>query len=130
MHRTRVAVLLAAAAFLGGCAESVETPCTPDRRLGLGIVVLDDRTGTHLCNAVVVARSGSYSETLTRTSDARVSPCLYVGAEERAGIYSIEAQAAGFVPKTLQALTVPLAMDSCHVEQVIGTIRLEPFGRD
>jgi hypothetical protein len=119
-----------AVAVLGGCGESIEKPCTADRRLGLGIVVLNDRTGTHLCSAAVVARSGSYSETLTRTSDARVSPCLYVGAEERAGTYSIQAEAPGFVSKTLPLVTVTLAMDSCHVEQVIATVRLEPFGVD
>jgi hypothetical protein len=123
-----VALVVVAAAVAGGCSGQMPTACTADMRLGLGIVVVNDQTEAHICDAVVVARSGAYSETLRRTSDARVSGCLYVGAAERSGSYSVQADAAGFSPNTLGNLMVPLSKDGCHVEQVIGTIRLVPTG--
>lgn len=130
MNRMGVALVVVAAAVAGGCADQIQTACTPDRRLGLGIVVVNDQTEVHLCDAVVVALSGSYSETLRRMSDARVSGCLYVGADERSGTYSVQAEAPGFSPTTLGNVTVPVTKDGCHVEQVIRTIRLVPTGKD
>jgi hypothetical protein len=125
----KVALVVVAAAVAGGCSDQTQTACTADMRLGLGIVVVNDRTEAHICDAVVVARSGSYSETLSRMSDARVSGCLYVGTAERPGVYSVQVEAAGFSPRTLGDLTVPVSKDGCHVEQVIGTIRLVPTGK-
>jgi hypothetical protein len=128
MTGLRVMFVLVAAAVASGCSDQVQTACTADVRLGLGIVVVNDETGAHLCDAVATASSGSYSETLVRTSDARVSGCLYVGAAERPGTYSVHAEAVGFAGSTLPNVTVSVTRDGCHVQQVIGTIRLGPTG--
>jgi len=129
MNRLGAALVVMAAAVAEGCSGQGEMACTADFRLGLGIVVMNDQTEAHLCDAVVVAHNGTYSETLTRTSDARFSGCLYVGAAERSGTYAIEAEAAGFSPRTLPNVVVPLTEDRCHVEQVIATVRLVPATR-
>jgi hypothetical protein len=124
MNGLRAGLVVAAAAVAGGCSSQGPTVCTPDFRLGLGIVVVNDRTAAHICDAVVTASSGSYSETLVRTQDARVSGCLYVGAAERPGTYSVRAEAGGFAAGTVSGVTVPLTSDGCHVEQVIQKIWL------
>jgi hypothetical protein len=124
MKRMMVLLLLAGAAVAIGCSDLVQGPCTPDRRLGLAILVVNDQSGTHLCDATVTARDGAYSETLQRTSDARVSSCLYVGAAERAGTYSVRAEAVGFTPSTVSDLRVATTEDGCHVERVQRTIGL------
>ena len=126
--RLKPVLALATAAVASGCSGDLQGPCTPDRRIGLAIVIVNEQTGAHLCDAVVTARAGAYSETLLRTSDARVSACLYVGAVERFGTYSVRAEAAGFRPGLLLNVTVPLSEDGCHVERVQGEIRLLPTG--
>ena len=120
-------VVLGAAAT--SCAERVQGPCTPDRRLGLGIVVANDQTGAHVCDATVTARDGAYSETLRPTSWSLVSPCLYVGASERSGTYSVHAEAARLSPGMLSSVTVPITEDGCHVRMVQREIRLRPTGQ-
>ena len=129
MTGLRVGFALVAAATAAGCGGQVETACTADVRLGLGIVVVNGETGAHVCDAAVTASSGSYSERLVPTSDARVSGCLYVGAAERPGTYSVHAEAEGLGGSTLSAVTVPVTRDGCHVEQVIRTIELGPASK-
>jgi hypothetical protein len=123
-----IVVAAAAASVASGCEDRIQGPCTPDRRLGLGILVVNDQTETHICNAVVTARDGAHSETLNQTSDARVSGCLHVGASERPGTYAVQAEAPGFLPSTARDVKVPVTADGCHVEEVIMTIRLMPTG--
>lgn len=129
MKNLNVVLGVVAASIASGCEDRVQGPCTPDRRLGLAILVVNDQTDTHICSAVVTVRDGAYSETLTQTSDARVSGCLHVGASERSGTYSVQAEAPGFWPGTARDVTVPITADGCHVERVIRTIRLMPAGQ-
>jgi hypothetical protein len=128
VKRLTVVLVLATAAVASGCFDQVQTPCTPDRRLGLEILVVNGQTGAHICDATVVARDGAYSETLVGRSDARVSGCLHVGAAERSGTYSVLAEAVGFSPSTASNVRVPVSEDGCHVRTIRVEIRLAPAG--
>ena len=109
-------------------ADGIQRACTADMRLGLAIVVVNDRTGAQVCDAEVTARDGGYSETLHR--GAGMSECVYVGVPERSGTYSVRAEAAGFSASTLQNVSVPMTEDGCHVQGVRREIRLLPMEQD
>ena len=126
MKRVTVALALAAGAVASGCSDRVQGACTADIRLGLGIIVANDRTGAHVCDATVTARDGGYSEILRPMSWAGVSSCLYVGAAERPGTYSVRAEAVAFAPGTVGNVSVPTTGDGCHVQMVHREIRLRP----
>jgi hypothetical protein len=126
MKKLNVVLVVVAASIAGGCEDRIQDVCLPDMRLGLAILVVNGQTDTHICNAVVTARDGAYSETLNQTSDARVSGCLHVGASERPGTYLVQADAPGFLPSTAWEVKVPITADGCHVERVSRTIRLMP----
>src|SRR5438105_2804249 len=69
------------------------TACTSDFRFGLSVSVLSTVTDAPLCSATVIATDGNYSETLALPpfpADAGAE-CVYRGAGERAGTYSIDA---------------------------------------
>ncbi len=129
MKKLTVALALAVGAVTGGCSDNVQGPCTADVRLGVGIIVMDDQTGAHICDANVTAHDGAYSETLHQMSWYGVSGCLYVGAAERHGSYSVRAEAAGYWPGTLSNVTVPTTKDGCHVQMVQRSLRLLPTGQ-
>jgi hypothetical protein len=129
MKKLTAALALAAGAAVTGCSDRVQSPCTADVRLGLGIIVADEATGAHICDAGVTARDGGYSETLRPMSWAGVSGCLYVGAAERHGTYSVQAEAAGYAPGTLSNVTVPVTEDGCHVQMVRRELQLRPTGQ-
>jgi hypothetical protein len=115
---------LASAAGVSGCSDHAGD-CTPDMVMGLVIFVVDGQTGAPICDATVTARDGAYSETLAR-SDSAVGGCDYFGASERAGTYSVRAEAAGFSPSTVSDVKVRAKEDDCHVETARRTMRLEP----
>jgi hypothetical protein len=75
MKNLNVVLVVVAASTACGCEDRVQNACTPDIRLGLAVLVVNDKTETHICSAVVTARDGAYSETLSRTSYAGVSEC-------------------------------------------------------
>ena len=125
----KLTLTLAAFVVASGCSDQGETPCTPDMRLGMGIIVANEQTGAHVCDATVTARDGAYSETLRPMSWSQVSSCLYVGAMERPGTYSVRAEAAGLSAGILSTVNVPLTDDGCHVEMVRREIQLRPTGQ-
>ncbi len=91
------------------------TVCTEEFAFGLNVTVTDAATGERVCDAVVTATEGDFSETL------EVLPgddCVYVGAGERAGTYRVEAAKAGFASAVQEDVVV--GEDECHVvgEQV------------
>ena len=90
---------------------------------GLQIHVVNDQSEAPICDAVVTARSRAYSERLV-PSVSYDAGCYYFGASERAGTYSLRAEAAGFLPSTLADVTV--RGGECHVETVRRSIRLVP----
>jgi hypothetical protein len=92
---------------------------------GLVIFVVANQTNAQVCNAMVTAGDGTYTETLRR-ADAHGGGCRYQGASERAGTYSVRAEAAGFHPALVPSVHVRLTTDGCHVEPARVTIPLLP----
>ncbi len=115
------ALVSTAAAVASGCSDRV---CTTEWVYGLDIIVLNDRSGAPICDAAVTARDGSYSETLEPASYSGGGGCHYQGAGERAGTYTVRAEAAGFSPSAVSDLRV--SEDGCHVQPVSRTLRLIP----
>jgi hypothetical protein len=123
MKRLMGALVLAAAVVASGCEERVQSTCTPNLVDGLVIFIVNVETGAPICDAVLTARDGAYSETL-----APGGGCRYSGASERPGSYTLRAEAPGFLPtSTVSAVRVGVTEDGCHVEAARLTIRLTPI---
>lgn len=102
--------------------EAVTDPvnCTEEFVFGLSIQVRDAATNAIIPGGVtVVARDGSYTETLDFIFDT------HVGAGERPGTYSLTATKDGFDTKMIGPLTVVMDEDMCHVITQSVTIELE-----
>ncbi len=125
-HRTApfgVLVLSAIAIAAIGCPDADPVICPTYVANGLSVSVLNDQTGQPICDATVTAREGAYSETLMGGVGA--DGCRYVGAIERVGTYSVEAQRSGFSPATVSNLEVVSSGGDCpHVQTVGVVIRL------
>jgi len=107
-----------------GCGEkAASTPqvCTMEFRYGLNITVQDSLSKKPICDATVQAKDGNYVETLEQFSTG--DPCVYVGAGERAGTYSITVQKTGYTPKTTDNLIVE--KKDCHVTGIVTTISID-----
>ncbi len=123
MTKTK-AVLVLAAAAAAGCSDGAVV-CAPYFAYGLTVTVVSGRTGERICDAVVVAREGTYSETLAVGDPG--GGCRYIGAPERAGRYSVHAERVGFLPTTVSDMKVVTSGGDCpHVRPVYGLIRLVP----
>lgn len=94
--------------------------CTDEFVFGLSVQVRDAATNAIIPGGViVVARDGSYTETLDFIFDT------HVGAGERPGMYTLTATKDGFATKTAGPITVVLDEDMCHVITQSLTIALE-----
>jgi len=97
-----------------------DEPCTLEARAGLNVTVLNAK-GARVCDAIVTAREGTFSEQLMVLGDA--SSCTYSGVYERAGTYSLEVVSTGSKSKTVPDLVV--SPGRCHVEGPLVTVTLE-----
>lgn len=107
-----------------GCRESPNPGpvCTMIFVYGLSVEVRDAVTGAGIASgAVVVARDGSYSETLESGPADSVS---VHGAGERAGTYTIIVTRPGYAAWTSPPVTV--TADECHVHPEVVQARLAP----
>jgi len=110
---------------LGGCSSVKETTCPTIAYAGLNVVVIDAKTGARICDAVVTAKDGSYTEKLMALGPG--PQCGYAGAYERAGTYTITVEHGGYKASTSPALTVGITTGDCpHVEQKSLTVALDP----
>ena len=117
-------VLLVAAGAPIGCSETdrADVSCPPYIAAGLNVSVANDQSNDPICDALVTARDGSYSETLMPAGT-----CRYVGAIERAGTYSVLAERTGFAAALTPDLKVVSSGGDCpHVRTVDVAIRLAP----
>lgn len=110
---TPLAALARATLLLGligtpGCA--IEHTCTAQAISALVITVTQTPGGTRVCDAMVTARDGAFSEVLTSFGDT--TDCTYAGVYERKGTYSIDVMSAG-TTKTIDGVSV--TADDCHV---------------
>src|SRR4051812_47378244 len=86
--------------------------CTDLYAYGLTVTLKDAATGQPICDAVVTAADGAYSEELQKL-DFNPSDCSYVGAAERAGNYTLTAVKTGYMNATQSGVVV--TADACHV---------------
>lgn len=117
--RRQDALLLLGSVLLGSVASpSCSSNCTEQSVYGLNIRVADKASGTAICDAVVIATDGKYSEKLLQHG---APDCVYVGAGERAGTYNVTAARDGYVANGVQ---VRVTEDECHVVGQTATITL------
>jgi hypothetical protein len=116
-----VSAVAAAACSSAGPSGPGSIACTAQFVYGLAVTVQDKASSQRLCDAEVVAVSGSYRETL-RVFGAADS-CTYSGAGERAGVYEVQATRAGFQVATVSDVRV--AADECHVIPATVTMVME-----
>jgi hypothetical protein len=107
----RFAVLLASLTFSACCNDHYVSGLT---------VRVEDVQGRSLCDAQVEASEGSYRETL----DDALDDCVFRGAGERAGSYTLRVSKSGF--RTAE-VTVRVERDLCHVKNENVTVRLAPL---
>jgi len=94
-------------------------PCTLIYAYGLSATVTNALTGAGIDNATVTLVDGAYQETMQSAPGGN-----FIGAGERAGIYTLTASAPGFQTKTLDSIVV--TADLCHVHGEHVDVMLQP----
>lgn len=119
-----IAVALLATSSVG-CNEqpnpqAPDGACTAQFVYGLTVTVQDRATGQRICDAQVIAVSGTYRETLDPRGPTEA--CTYAGAGERRGVYDLTASKTGYLTATQNSIRVDA--DQCHVIPVRVTLDL------
>ena len=102
--------------------------CTEVFAFGLSVAVVDSVAGVPPDSALMVARSGSFVDSLgpipayTQIPDGKRT-LVFVTAGERAGSYDLIVRSAGYRDWTRQGVVV--TRDNCHVHPVSLTARLQ-----
>lgn len=103
-----------------GCAP--QELCTTEARAGIQVTVQDALSHMPLCDAVVVARSDGYEETLQAFPG---DPCNYAGAYERPATYEVVVSRTGYRNATRTGIAV--VQDNCHVVTQQVAVDLAPL---
>ena len=103
--KTRALWLLPAVLWFVHCGDD-RTPvaCAEYAAAGLGVSVSDAATGQPICDAMVTAFEGAYSEQLFGVA------CSFSGAYERPGTYVIRAKGQGFLPNEIGSVRVVMGV--------------------
>ena len=124
--RGLVFALLATTALpIQNCIQTIrnqvpgQKACTDLYAYGVSADVTNASTGVPVTHATLPLRDGAYTEVMQNfpTGD-------YVGAGERAGTYTLTAEANGFVSQTIDNIVVTAG--ECHVNGVRVDIQLVP----
>ncbi|WP_049721197.1 beta-propeller domain-containing protein [Gilvimarinus polysaccharolyticus] len=98
--------------------------CTEELRNGLKVQIVGEyMIPLENCDARVVAVDGDFSQILTPLLRENGPNCYFVGAEERAGSYTITADLSGYMSETITGVEV--TEDACHVQTHEVAIQLE-----
>jgi hypothetical protein len=100
------------AALLSSGPVACGVACNFDAEPALVVSVVDRQMGLVLCTADVTATDGSYSVTLTTLGPLPDAPCVFSGAYERAGTYTVEARAEG---RQSRVTGIEVTRNDCHV---------------
>jgi len=112
---------LSAAMFFVRCGDD-RVACLTYATAGLSVSVTNAAAGQPLCDAVVTATEGGYSERLYENA------CTFSGAYERPGTYVLRVTRQGFHPNELAAVHVVMGGGECpHVQPTRVTILLTPI---
>ena len=96
--------------------------CTNQFVYGLNVIILDATTGNPIFQDVEVkAVDGTYQETLELVPGLEYS---FVGAGERAGIYTVTITKSGY--QTYISSPIVVNRDICHVIPQSLTVNLQP----
>jgi outer membrane lipoprotein SlyB len=115
MKRVRFVGAAAVVLVLQGCAGH---DCSSAAAFGLS-VRLQDPSGAAVCDASVTATAGDYSEVLSAGGTAQ--DCVFVGAVERRGTYTVTADRGGAAGTVLG---VKVRSNECHVITEKVTVKL------
>jgi len=121
--------LYAAATLLAGCGELTHpVACTADFRFGLHVTVADSLTEAPPASAVVVARSGTFVDSVGPTPSTPVNgggPALlrFYMAGERPGTYDLTVRSPGYQEWSRTGIQV--TGDECHVHTIALIARLQ-----
>jgi len=119
MDRIQRPLTLIACILLASCDLVETTPCTTELRFGLNVTVVSAADGTPVIEGLeVTARDEPYFEVLVGVDNQRQ------GAPERAGIYTLNVSAPGFVGRTVNGVEV--RRGQCHVTPAVVTVELAP----
>jgi hypothetical protein len=94
---------------LAAC-EPPPLACTDEARPGI-VIHLDDELGDPVCDAELVLTAGERVETLTEGFETG-GACVYSGATEAAGEYTVDITARGYLAESLD---ISVGEDECHV---------------
>jgi hypothetical protein len=121
-----LAGLTATALLACGPDGPTGTVCTALAAYGLQVQVRDSITGVPAGRgAAVTAQDGSYQETLAYLGSVYPQDSLtFVGAVERAGVYTVQVAKAGY--RAWSRAGVVVTRDACHVIPVTVDARLQP----
>ena len=123
----KVAPLLLVACLSAGCEELLDLiirfpgpACTLEFRYGINLTLVDGE-GEPITGATVTLTEGAYEEVMDELNDGS-----YVGAGERAGVYTMTIEADEFASQTISNIVVE--EDECHVipESLDVTLSPEP----
>ncbi|MEW5855101.1 MAG: hypothetical protein AB2A00_40365 [Myxococcota bacterium] len=115
-------LLLGAFSVVGCMPVTGGQACTEEARAALNIRVVQAIGGGPICDAVVLAREGSFEEQLIAGAG---SDCVYSGVYERAGTYTVEAIKSGFETGRVEGVVV--GRDECHVIPESRTLELRAY---
>ena len=123
--RALLFTMLSATLPLNNCIQGIidDLPgpdvCTLEFAYGVSAEVTDAESGAAITSAVLTLTDGNYSEVMESfpTGD-------YVGAGERAGTYTLTAQATGYQTRTIENIVVTAGR--CHVNGVRVEVQLQP----
>ena len=121
----RPIVLAACCLAVAGCVQilgnSDDPYCTAEFRYGIVVEARDAATNAPLTGARGAVREGAYVDSLSGLAQVGVGHA----AGERAGVYSVEVERAGFA--TWRVGDVVVSADRCHVRTVRLVARLQPL---
>jgi hypothetical protein len=123
-------LLLCLFGLCAGCGNGDDGfGCTAEVRPGIIVSVINARTGQPIyLNATATLQEGTYTETMraynTELVGGIVAAFQYVGADERAGIYTVRVTVPGYIP--WERRNVVVTEDVCHVNTVTLRAELEP----
>lgn len=93
--------------------------CTANLIFGAVVSVKDATSGAAVTGATLTLIEGAYTEQLRESGSG-----LYLGAEERVGVYQLEVVAGGY--QTAYRSDLMVAAEPCHVIPVTLEILLQP----
>jgi hypothetical protein len=112
MTKVKALVVVVAGIALAGCG-SKNAECSLEARSGVAVVVKDAVTKKPICDAKVVITDGTgFSDTPTPVGEP---DCIYGGASERTGTYTVEVTHPSYATATRDGIGVAMDEAKCHV---------------